>query len=269
MKFEIQAFTLQDMPFIQHLQPQGWNDITLSFMEYCMHSFCMPVKVVDHNRIVGIGAVVFHEHSAWLGHIIVHETCRGQGLGSFIVEYLVALATKHGSVSINLIATDLGAPVYKKAGFSIVTPYQSLKRSHPSIPLLIAPEIKVASAAHYEKILQLDQEITRENRKRLIEAHVSRAIIYEEEGQLQGYYLPELGQGPIYAVRDAAGIALMQLKYTTVDQAVLPIDNQVAIAGLLKMGFKPDDFTAIRMSYGKELAWKPNQVFSRIGGNYG
>jgi len=266
---EIQPFTIPDIPGIRRLQPKGWNDITLNFMEYCLQPICMPVKVIDQNTIVGLGTAILHERSAWLAHIIVDESYRGRGIGNQIVTYLVDLATKNGSLSINLIATDLGVPVYKKVGFTTVTCYQSLKRTGEWSDNFSGSHLKVAMPVHYKQILALDQEITGENRRKLIEGHLTRAVIFEKNKSVEGYYFSQLGQGPIYAATDSAGLALMGLKYSTVDTAVLPLDNTIGIDFLIKNGFERQDTTAIRMAYGEEIYWKPHHVFSRIGGNYG
>ena len=266
---EIQPFTIPDIPGIRRLQPKGWNDITINFMEYCLQPFCMPIKVVDQNSIVGLGTVILHERSAWLAHIIVEESYRGRGIGIQIVKYLVDLATKSGSLSVNLIATDLGAPIYRKTGFTTVTYYQYLKRAGEWCGKFPGIQLKAAMPVHYEQIFGLDQEITGENRRKLIEGQLTRAVIFEKNKLVEGYYFPQLGQGPIYAATDSAGLALMGLKYSTVDTAVLPMDNTIGIDFLIKNGFKRQDTTAIRMTYGKEIYWKPKQIFSRIGGNFG
>ncbi|MBD1433669.1 GNAT family N-acetyltransferase [Sphingobacterium sp. DN00404] len=266
---DIQPLCIQDLPFIRHLQPNGWGDITIHLMEYCLQSFCNPIKVVDGNNIVGVGSLILHGSSAWLGHIIVDESYRGRGIGYKIVKYLVGAAIKSGSSSINLIATDLGVPVYKKVGFRIVGAYQFFKREHDWTPKSLSNKLKVATTAHYEQILKLDYEINGENRKELLENHLKRAVIFEQEGLIEGYYLPQLGQGPIYARTKRAGLGLMELKYSAVDTAVLPVDNNVGIQFLLKTGFEPQRTKAIRMTYGSETLWHPNLIFSRIGGNYG
>ena len=61
----------------------------------------------------------------------------------------------------------------------------------------------------------------------------------------------------------------MKLKYSTVGKAVLPSDNIAAIEFLIQKGFIATDAQGTRMIMGKELEWKPAQVFSRIGGNFG
>ncbi|HLS95206.1 MAG TPA: GNAT family N-acetyltransferase [Sphingobacterium sp.] len=266
---DIHPLTLQDLPFTRHLQPEGWGDITLSLMEYCLQPFCSPVKVVYGNNIVAVGAAILHENSAWLGHIIVDETYRGQGIGFNIVKHLLNSAIENGASSINLIATDLGAPVYKKAGFRIVGSYQSLKRERLWLQQSLPDQLQPSSPAFYEQILKLDQEISGENRRELIHSHLKQAVIFEHGGCVEGYYLPKLGQGPIYAVTERAGLALMELKYSTIDTAILPVDNAAGVQFLIKKGFEIQHTTAIRMTYGDDTQWHPDKIFSRIGGNYG
>jgi len=266
---DIHPLILQDLPSTRHLQPEGWNDITIYLMEYCLQSFCRPVKVVFEKKIIGVGALILNENSAWLGHIIVDESYRGRGIGFEIVKYLIDLAIKNGAKSINLIATDLGSPVYKKAGFKTVGTYQLFKRQYEWSQRPLSDQLILATSAQFEQILELDQKINGEVRRKLIEGHLNRAIIFKEEERVEGYYFPQLAQGPIYATTEPAGTALMELKYSTVDSAVLPNDNTIGIQFLKDNGFIPQDFTAIRMVYGAEIQWFPKQIFSRIGGNYG
>ncbi|WP_433903542.1 GNAT family N-acetyltransferase [Sphingobacterium puteale] len=265
----IQPLLLQDIPFTRDLQPEGWGDITVSLMEYCLQSFCKPIKVVDQNKIVGVGTLILHEKSAWLAHIIVDESYRGKGIGYHIVKYLVDLANKNGSLSINLIATDLGAPVYKKAGFRVVSSYHFLKREQNWLPSALAEQLRTAEPAFYEQMFKLDQEITGENRRYLIENYLKQAVIFEQNGIVEGYYLPTIGQGPIYAKTERAGLGLMSLKYSISDSAVLPADNTVGLKFLSDIGFETQNTTAIRMTLGDEIRWQPKLIFSRIGGNYG
>lgn len=266
---DIHPLTLQDLPSTRHLQPEGWDDITICLMEYCLQSFCRPIKVVDQKKIIGVGALILHQNSAWLGHIIVDQSYRGRGIGYKIVSYLKDLATKNRTISINLIATDLGAPVYKKAGFKTVGAYQFFKRERPWPQKSLSNQLIPATSTQYEQILDLDQRINGEIRSKLIERHLNRAVIFKEEERVEGYYFPQLGQGPIYATTERAGLALMELKYSTTDTAVIPKDNITGSEFLENNGFSPQSMTAIRMVFGIETQWLPKQIFSRIGGNYG
>jgi len=83
-----------------------------------------------------------------------------------------------------------------------------------------------------------------------------------------GYYFPQPGEGLIVADTIEAGIALMKFKYSNVDKAVLPADNFAGIDFLKKNGFV-EKSRCFRMARGHGLAWYPDKIFSRIGGNFG
>ncbi len=61
----------------------------------------------------------------------------------------------------------------------------------------------------------------------------------------------------------------MNLKYSTSDKAVLPSENIAGIEFLKQNGFVENTTKGTRMIMGKELEWKPNNVYSRISGNFG
>lgn len=265
----IQPLTVLDLPYIGHLQPKGWEDIHEKIILYCLQSFCIPIKVVANEHIVGIGNLVLYNSSAWLSHIIVDEAYRGQGVGLHIVEYLIRLADEKEVPSINLIATDLGEPVYRKVGFQSVGSYLFLRKIRDWPPMKISNQVTIGTKDHQQQIIQLDKEITGENRLELIQEHINASIVFEYDGAIEGYYLPFLGQGCIYAKTERAGLELMKLKYSSVDNAVIPEANSVGIDFLIENGFEIQDTTAIRMVLGEETAWQPRQIFSRVGGNYG
>jgi len=269
MNSDIQPFTIKDIPYSAALQQDGWADIRLFFMNYCLEPFSMPIKVVIGDKIAGVGALILHEKSAWLGHIIVDDSYRRQGIGYRIVEHLLDLAKKKGAESVSLIATDLGAPIYSRAGFKNAGEYQYLKRVSAWQQKSLSDKLIPATLAHIEQILELDQMINAENRTRLIQNHLHRAMLFIEGLEVEGYYLPQFGEGPIYARTARAGIALMELKYSSIDTAVIPLDNTLGIDFLETNGFQKQDITASKMVYGKDILWSPKQIFSRIGGNYG
>lgn len=266
---DLERLLIPDIKRISHLQPEGWEDIANKFREYCSRSFCHPVKLVAENQIVGIGVLILHKDSAWLAHIIVDKSYRGQGIGNRIVTHLVQYAAKNGFLSINLIATELGAPVYKKVGFYPVCNYVSLKKTKFWPASRNTAKTITASKEQYQQILRIDREISGENRQELISPYLTDCIVYTDGGSVEGFYVPGLGQGPIYAVTDRAGLALMELKYSSADIAVLPEANNTGIEFLIQRGFEIQNTTAVRMAWGQELPWQPQNVFSRIGGNYG
>lgn len=268
-KMKIQLLRIEDLPAIADLQPDGWADIATKFLEYCSLDFCTPVKAIFKTEIVGIGALIKHEQSAWLGHIIVDQQYRGRGIGKQIVQELMQLAETNNVKSINLIATALGMPVYQKAGFRNISNYHFFRKVRSVYQGDISENIIPAQQKYYAEILTLDRKVTGENRAKLITNHLDKAVVFLANASVEGYYLPTLGQGPIYARTDHAGIQLMKLKIQHAENAILPEQNTVAIDFLLQNGFEKQETTAIRMTYGAETVWQPKQVFHRIGGNYG
>ena len=63
-------------------------------------------------------------------------------------------------------------------------------------------------------------------------------------------------------------IELMKLKYAAIEKAVLPVENKAGITFLLENGFA-ESSRALRMLSGEDILWKPANIFSRIGGNFG
>jgi len=61
----------------------------------------------------------------------------------------------------------------------------------------------------------------------------------------------------------------MKTKYSKADKAVIPSENQIGIDFLKKNGFILSETKGKRMILGKNIDWKPECIFSRIGGNYG
>ena len=262
----IEPLTVEDLKEIPLLQPEGWADILPSIRDYCVLDFCFPLKATLGNTLVGIGTAIFHRSTAWLGHIIVHKDYRNFGIGSTITKSLIELVQKTPCKSIFLIATALGEPVYKKLGFDIQTHYAFFENGF--IPDEEFYQIKPFEQKYVGPLLALDHSISGENRIELFQNHFTHARLYIENNNLDGFYLPTLGEGLIIARTADAGLALMKNRYPDHKKICLPIDNRDGIDFLLKNGFK-ELRQASRMVLGDNFSWQASKVFSRIGGNLG
>ncbi len=269
MEIEFQAMTGSDLEKILHLQPDGWPDIVPEFTFYIRKEFCHPVKAVFNQTIVGIGTSISFRDTAWLAHIIVAKEYRNRGIGQRITRTLLTHEGARYAGTVLLIATELGRPVYEKAGFRAVTEYLYCKRHHPSRDLPVSPHIRSCSHSDYPVILELDKQISGEDRRSLLGDFMEDSLVYTDDGSIKGFYMPELGEGLILALTPEAGLELMKVKYARADKAVLPSDNLHGINFLKQHGFKITDTRGTRMILGQDINWQPEKVFSRIGGNYG
>ena len=269
-KIQFDDVTYDDIESIRDLQPEGWSDITEAFKYYIAYEFCQPIKVVTDDKIIGVGTSIMFENTGWLAHIIVHKDYRNKGIGYKIVENLLNHLLSKSISSVLLIATELGEPVYKKAGFRVISDYIFLKSDQPWRENSTSKNIMPFRVNYYADIIKLDKRISGENRESLIEKHLDNSLMYLDNEGLTGFYLPNLGEGLIIADNSLAGIELMKAKYSKkADKAVIPSENQIGLDFLKKNGFVLSETKGKRMILGKDIDWKPECIFSRIGGNYG
>jgi GNAT superfamily N-acetyltransferase len=266
---ELEAVCYNDFDEIKSFQPDGWDDIVPKFKYYVDSQFCFPVKAVENRKIVGIGASILLDGTAWLAHIIVSPEHRNKGIGYKIVEMLLNHHDRTKISTILLIATQLGFPVYEKIGFRTVTEYLFFKRDFPWKNEPASRNIIKLEKRSFQEIYTLEKKVTGEDRSPLFGPHLENTLVYLQHGEVAGFYIPDLCEGPIIAETDEAGLALMQFKYAKTDKAVIPSDNISGIDFLLQNGFALSSTKGTRMVMGKELQWFPKKIFSRISGNFG
>lgn len=264
----VEALTSNDLELLHDLRPPDWNPLAPVFDFYLRADFCFPIKYTERGAIAGIGATIIHQHTAWLAHIIVHNDHRNKGVGGIITKALIDQANKPGVQTILLLATSLGEPVYKKHGFIKEMDYLFFKTDQD-----IAFNTNYTISSFEEKfaleLLQLDNEVSGEDRSKLIIPHLQDAKLIVDNTRIQGYYLPALGDGPVIARHKEAGAALLNFKHAQgIKKAALPETNRNGIDALTSLGLK-EFLKGTRMYLGKPLSWQPKNVYNRIGGNFG
>lgn len=264
----VQDFKKSDLSSLTHFQPTGWRDLFPIFEFYISSVFCVPIKITFDNKIAGIGAVIFHNDIAWLAHIITHPDHRKKGIGLLITNTLIDYSRSKNCETIYLIATDLGAPVYKKAGFKTETEYlffQDLKQDKLWTP---SPNIHLYKEGFKDQVLALDERVSKENRRFRLENHLENGHVYTKDSIVEGFYLPTFGEGLILAETDSAGIELMKLRMATQNIAAFPKDNVIAAEFMNKHNFKPYK-KAKRMRLGIKREVQFSNIYNRIGGDIG
>ncbi len=269
---EIRDFEIDDLTALENLKPEDWGDILNPHIFYLKNSFCYPKKVIVNGTIAGIGTGIVFQNTGWLAHIIVSPKFRNQGIGSFIVkEALDRLTNIHKCTSISLIATDLGFNIYKKSGFRIQNEYVFLsqKTNMEEIPdYSTRTNIKPYSKKYEKSIFELDKTISGEDRSEIFNDKLDSALISTEENEINGFFIPDIGEGFIGASKLESGLELLKIKIQTATSIVLPSENTAGMDFLLKNGFQKNKI-AKRMIYGNEFKWEPYNIYSRIGGYFG
>lgn len=264
-----QEVTQSDIKEIKHLQPEGWPDIVPEFESYVKKSYCYPLKVNIGNKIAGLGTLIVFGRTGWLAHIIVDKDHRNSGIGTQMTEKLIEDGIGKSIKTILLLATEMGFPVYDKLGFRFVSEYLYFKREDPWKDFLLSPNIFPYEKSMDRAIFEMDREISGEDRRPLLAEYLGNSLVYMTENSLKGIFMPDLGEGLIFARTREAGLELMKVKYAKADAAVLPEQNHAGWDFLEQNGFTLTTKKGTRMILGKDINWVPENIFSRIGGNYG
>ena len=266
---QIEHFTLEDLPGLPPLQPHDWPDITPQVRQYVESEYCYPIKVTSDGELAGIGASIFFGETCWLAHIIVGKAFRNKGIGGAIVQALIDEGVRRNVRSQLLIATELGFPVYRRAGFRPEGGYIFMCRPTGEQPLPELPHIVQYNASYREEILAMDRLATGEDRSWFFLGHLEKCLVYVLNGEVHGFFLPGLGDGLLLAQNNEAGRALLEYKCSMQHQCALPMSNQAGIHFLENAGFADTQFQGTRMILGDKVAWTPTMIYSRMGGNVG
>lgn len=265
---KIEPLIFNDINSINELQPEDWEDIIPKINFYIGSNFCFPIKAIAENKIIGIGATIIHNDTAWLAHIIVHKEKRGKGIGKLITGKLIEIANSHKCQTIHLIATDLGALVYEKVGFQSETEYYFFKDLKIENSINNFEKIHKYKNEDKDTISIMDKVISKEDRICEIENHLENGFVYRDTKKVEGFYLPTLGEGLIIANNSSAGIELLKFHLRINTKVALPKDNLIGVSFLYSNGFK-EFRKAKRMTLGKRTNVRFENIYNRIAGNIG
>lgn len=266
MHFEV--FTDSDLNFLKPLEPEGWGDLLPRFNFFLGHDFIRPVKLVLNDQMVAVGATILLPHTAWLACIITHPHFRKQGLGEKMTRYLIDNIDRTEISSVNLIATELGYPLYKRMGFITDSIYQHFAAVPAVTNSIFDTHITVANVNDWKDVQLLDKQCSGEERGPLLKHYLDSAMLYKEKNELIGYYYPDLGEGLIVSQTEAAGLALLKLRSRQKKNAVIPVGNKSAMHWMLDAGLQPFRISR-RMYIGHPIAWQPQFLYNRISGQLG
>ncbi len=251
--------------------PPDWNfDFNQFISLHQKRDYFRGFSLLDGSEPIGFGNLMVFGTVCWIGNIVVAEKHRKKGFGTKITENLMQTGKDLGAVTFNLVATELGEPIYSKLGFKTECMYEFYKRKDGPLDLEISKKIREPDPSDLVEIISLDHKITCENRDGMI--HLFREnihIIQEPGGKVTGFYVRGLGDGFIAAEKAKSGIDLLKVKIAYGDEkVVVPSVNTKAKDFLMQHGFEKS-MELPRMTLGGKCNWKPERIFSRGTGYCG
>jgi GNAT superfamily N-acetyltransferase len=264
----IERVVLEDLPEIDRLQPSDWKGVAEHYRYYITHDNCVPLKITVDGSIKALGALIYHQDSAWLAHIIVDPAFRGHGTGSTITQSLIDLVDPDFFSSIFLMSTELGYPIYKKLGFEEDAKQFFYLPDKQPIVSNRHPNITTIQAEDYPRVFELDYLAYGESRTYRLLQNIETSLVFKNAGLVQGFYMPNLLEGPIVSVLPEAGKALMLERMKQQSIAIIP-DTNLEAAGILETCNWKVFRSARRMRLGARRAWNPQLIYNRFSGQIG
>lgn len=261
----IQPITIDDVEEANKVLPKEWGSIAHHITHYVTAPHCQPIKLIEGNKIIGIGTTILHKDTAWLAHIIVHESQRNKGLGTLITKALIDGIDKSRYKTILLVATELGEYVYKKLGFETDCEYSVFK--DVEIKMKASP-IVTFEKKYREQLYNLDTKAYGEDRKNSIDKHISDALLYIEGNTVKGFYMPTFDDGLIVSNTSNVGIELQKYRLQTNSLCIFPTENTALTDFLTKQGYS--EFKKVKkMFLGEKRTSQPAMIYNRVGGHLG
>jgi GNAT superfamily N-acetyltransferase len=222
------------------------------------------------GELVGVAAGAHFGASGWVGGVAVAPERRRAGLGGALTEAVVAQLRDRQAVTVQLLATELGRPVYERIGFVAEAEYLTL--AGPPAPRSTSPGggappagVRAGRPTDRAAVLALDRLATGEDRSRLLDALWPAGALVAGGGAPRGFHLasPWRNGGATVAGDQEAGLALLEAvrRSDTGEISVsLPAGNRAGLLALAAAGFRERSGTT-RMRLGPPLRWRPESVF--------
>lgn len=270
LSIEIRPLQYDELPLLDGIPPPEWRlDIVTFFRTQYPEPYFHAVAAWTVGAVAGVGNVVINGTTGWLGNIIVPEPYRSRGIGRAVMEHLCRYCRARGCTSLQLIATELGLPLYVSMGFQVVEDYLFMSGGTAKQPEE-QENITPARPEHWPFIEALDHLATGEDRGLLLRKFGSEAQVWQQNGQIRGFFLPKLGDGLIIADTLTAGTDLLAWKHSRTPglNAGLPESNEAAVRFLQDMGYSTFR-KAPRLFLDSDTKRRPEMIYSRIGGYVG
>jgi predicted N-acetyltransferase YhbS len=234
------------------------------------------------GELVGVAAGAHFGASGWVGGVAVTPERRRAGLGGALTEAVVAHLRRRRAGTVQLLATELGRPVYERIGFVAEAEYLTLAGAPGALGGSGGPQggprehrgraggvpmagVRAGRPGDRAAVLALDRLATGEDRRRLLDSLWPAGGLVAGEGAPRGFHLasPWRSGGATVATDPEAGLALLEaVRRTTAGEmsVSLPAGNRAGLLALAAAGFRERSGTT-RMCLGPPLPWRPESVF--------
>lgn len=261
----------------------GWGD-RRRFLRFCVERphFVPLVAEVD-GRIVGTGVATNNGPVGWVGMIFVDEGLRGRGIGTSLTQAVIDELDRAGCVSLALLASPFGRPIYERLGFAAELEYRLIAASGlggATTAESVAeppedssrPRLRAYAPDDLPAILAVDAAATGEDRAHLLEVSADPAtgiVALGPDGRVVGFELrAPWGTHPIVAPELVDGVRLLEDRRTRTAagaevRTALPDVNRAGLTTLENLGWRQER-ELVRMVRGAPIRWQPSAIWGQF-----
>jgi GNAT superfamily N-acetyltransferase len=242
----------------------GWNQTERDWRHFVEQSRAGCLVEEREGRVVGTSATLdYGDEFSWIAMVLVDPDCRGQGVGTRLLEASIELLA--GRKSIRLDATPAGERVYRPLGFKEEFALARYERPAGEIE---SGGCAAVGADDWDWILALDREAFgtgRETILRWLAEGAPELAMKSGDGYCFGRKGHRFDQvGPIVARSEAAAEELLRAAIARCRREVVvdaPIEHEPMLASL---GFRKQR-PFLRMSLGEAPAFDASLNFGITG----
>lgn len=271
-----------DIPAIAALrQVVGWgvHDWALRAVTELAHATCI-VAVDQRRRTVGTGSGISYGRLGVVGNMVVDPAHRRRGLGAAILEAVMAFLAARGCERLELSATALGRPLYRRFGF--VPARRGLSVVVPRLPVATAAAAGLGEAgpSAAAEVRRFDTPRFGGDRGTLVARMLADAdrpvLVARTAGRLAGWawVRPDATRiGPLVADSPELAVALVGEAFRRMPSAAtlrlnLPAPTEVARQRLAAAGASFEAWEG-RMAFGPAIPRRDETMYASAVGALG
>jgi GNAT superfamily N-acetyltransferase len=253
----------------------GWHDSEGDWR--VMHAGAFVLGARHTGRLIAQGALGRFGRVGTIAKMIVANDFQRQGLGSRILQALLAEALRAGIEQLGLVATPFGRPVYERAGFVTVGDVVVLT----GIPRVAEGSTHATQLSSAGSASALERRFFACDRSTVIDARFHEAIasaaVSEPNAGTQAYALATAQEahapiGPVIAENETQAHAVVSSIFGKLGRAVridVPAEHVSFRAWLRSIGLEEQTVRAEMSSDGRRLPWQVPERFALIAQAWG
>ncbi|MCB9169993.1 MAG: GNAT family N-acetyltransferase [Flavobacteriales bacterium] len=231
----------------------------LGRLNWHLHTpYARAVGAWVEEELTGYALAIGHAHSAHGTDLVVPPHWMGEGVGTALVQVLLAEMERNGATAQVVLAPTESAGFFERFGFRAEGDFiRYTGGRHVQAAL---QEVVSVAPEHWLGIGHLDRRATGEDRSRWLREHDYLAKVWLELGRVRGFLLPLAGNGLIIADAPYIGLELQRWLLPVRDHITLPAGQEQVHAHLVKQGYVPEPH-AVRLVRGAPLPRRPEMVY--------